>query len=179
MKSLSLQDQLLKAGLTSKTKAHKVNTDKRKQTQRKQKNKVQVVDRAAVLAEEAKARQLEKDRLLNEKRNRKAEKRQIAAQIAQLVKANKLAKDDEAPVFHFTYNNEIKSIYVPENVRKSLIAEKAVIVMFAGHYEVVPAEIAQKIAERDSKRVIYLQPDEADKVDDGYADYAVPDDLMW
>jgi len=65
MKSLSLQDQLLKAGLTSKTKAHKVNTAKRKQTQRKQKNKIEVVDRAAVLAKEAKARQLESDRLLN------------------------------------------------------------------------------------------------------------------
>ena len=179
MKSLSLQDQLLKAGLTSKTKAHKVNTAKRKQTQRKQKNKIEVVDRAAVLAQEAKARQVESDRLLNEKRNRKAEKKQIAAQIAQLVKANKLPKDDEAPVFHFTYKSEIKSIYVPESVRKDLIAEKVVIVMFAGHYEVVPAEIAAKVAERDAKRVIYLEKTEADKVDDEYADFAVPDDLMW
>jgi len=179
MKSLSLQDQLLKAGLTSKSKVHKVKNDKRKQTQRKQKNKEQVVDRAAVLAQEAKARQLENDRLLNEKRNRKAEKKQIAAQIAQLVKANKLPKDDDAPVFHFTYNSEIKSIYVPEKVRKDLIAEKVVIVMFAGHYEVVPAEIATKIAERDARRVIYLEKSAADKTDDEYADFAVPDDLMW
>jgi len=179
MKSLSLQDQLLKAGLTSKSKVHKVKNAKRKQTQRQQKNKVEVVDHGAKLAEDARLYQLEKDRLLNEKRNKKAEKRQIAAQIAQLVKANKLKKDDDAPVFHFTYKNEIKSLYVPEKLRKDIIAEKAVIVMFAGHYEVVPADIAVKIAERDARRVIYLEKEQASKVDDEYADFAVPDDLMW
>jgi len=179
MKSLSLQDQLLKAGLTSKSKVHKVKNAKRKQTQRQQKNKVAVVDHGAKLAEDARLYQLEKDRLLNEKRNKKAEKRQIAAQIAQLVKANKLKKDDEAPVFHFTYKNEIKSIYVPDSLRKDIIAEKAVIVMFAGHYEVVPADIAVKIAERDARRVIHLEKEQASKVDDDYADFAVPDDLMW
>lgn len=179
MKSLSLQDQLLKAGLTSKSKVHKVKNDKRKQVQRHHKNKVTVVDRAAALAEEAKAKQLEKDRLLNEKRNRKAEKKQIAAQIAQLVKTNKLKKDDDAPVFNFTYNNKIKSIYVGDALRKDIISGKAVIVMFAGHYEVVPASIAEKIAERDPKRVAYLQEDKADVVDDAYADFAVPDDLIW
>ena len=47
-------------------------------------------------------------------------------------------------------------------------------------YALVPKPVAEKIAERDSACVVLLnrppeQPDEADP----YADYPIPDDLMW
>jgi len=48
-------------------------------------------------------------------------------------------------------------------------------------FELVPIEVANKIAERDPETVIEL-PDQDDSVntdDDPYADYKIPDDLTW
>jgi uncharacterized protein YaiL (DUF2058 family) len=165
MKTLSLQEQLLKAGLTSKNKAHKVKHDKRKQTIKQQKNK-------------AKAEQLEKDKLLNAELNKEAEKKQITGQINQLINLHKLAKNDDGVAFNFTDNNKIRSVYVSEALRESLVKGTAVIVKFVKSYEVVPAPIAGKIELRDKSRVIYLA-DKASGNDDEYAGFEVPDDLMW
>lgn len=179
MKKSSLQDQLLKAGLTSKSKAHLAKKQKHKQVQQKQKNKIGVENEAATLARAAKAKQVEKDRSLNAKRNQEAEKKQIAAQITQLIDLNKLPKDDEGAAFNFTDNNKVKVIYVDDALRDRLVAGSAVIVNLGKSYEVVPAAVAEKIAQRDKARVIYLDNVEPVSTDDEYADFAVPDDLMW
>ena len=41
---MSLQDQLLKAGLVDKKKAHKINKTKNKQVKQKQKNRIETTD---------------------------------------------------------------------------------------------------------------------------------------
>ena len=48
-------------------------------------------------------------------------------------------------------------------------------------FELVPVEVARKIAERDPETVIDLpdQDDSASAEDDPYADYKIPDDLTW
>ncbi|MBT8448772.1 MAG: DUF2058 domain-containing protein, partial [Gammaproteobacteria bacterium] len=48
-------------------------------------------------------------------------------------------------------------------------------------YEVVPAKVADKINERDMTAVItHEQTGEVDDgMDDPYADFKVPDDLIW
>ena len=179
MKNISLQDQLLKAGLTSKSKAHKAKTQKHKQIKQKQKNKIEVVDDAALLAKQAKLKQQEKDRLLNEKRNQQAEQKQIAGQITQLISLNKLPKDADGDTFNFTQDNKVKAIYIDEALRQRIVAGTAVIVDLGKTYEVVPVVVAEKIAQRDKGRVIYLEDVTPLAEDDEYADYAVPDDLMW
>jgi len=179
MKNISLQDQLLKAGLTSNSKAQKVKKQKHKQRQQQQKNKIDVKNEAAELANAAKAKQAEQNRVLNEKRNQEAEKKQISAQINQLIHLNKLEKDDEGSAFNFTDDNKVKAIYVSNDVRDRLVAGRVVVVNLGKTYEVVPAAVAEKIAQRDKQRVIYLDNVELVSIDDEYADYAVPDDLMW
>ena len=179
MKNISLQDQLLKAGLTSKSKAHKAKSQKQKQLKQKQKNKVEVVNEAALLAKQAQAKRLEKDRLLNEKRNEQAEKNQISAQITQLIELNKLAKEDDGDAFNFSHDNKVKTIYIDDALRQRIVTGTALIVDLAKTYEVVPAAVAEKIAQRDKDRVIYLDDVTPQSNDDDYADYVVPDDLMW
>ncbi|MFT4651170.1 MAG: hypothetical protein ACI9AP_001343, partial [Flavobacteriales bacterium] len=48
-------------------------------------------------------------------------------------------------------------------------------------FEVVPAAIAEKIAQRDSDYIVQLNVKESssETEDDPYADYQIPDDLMW
>lgn len=178
MKNISLQDQLLKAGLTNKSKASKVKSQKHKQLKKQRKNKIETVDETALLAKQAEAERRAKDKLLNEKRNQEAEKKQVAGQIKQLIALNKLEKDDEGAAFNFTHDDKVKAIYVSDELRDRIVAGRAVIVQLAKAYEVVPAPVAEKIAQRDQQRVIYLD-DVVPVVDDEYADYKIPDDLMW
>lgn len=179
MKKLSLQDQMLQAGLTSKSKASKVKKQKHKQLKQKRKNNVVVQDEAALLAKQAAAKQHEQDRALNEKRNQQAEKNQIAGQINQLITLNKLPKGEEGEVFNFTHGTKVKRIYVDDGLRQRLVLGSAVIVVLGKAFEVVPTVVAEKIAQRDKNRVIYLDDVTTVSVDDEYADFAVPDDLMW
>ena len=179
MKNLSLREQLLKAGLTSKSKAHKVNSDQRKQAQYSKKHKTKVLDEAAQLANQAKAQHLEKDKLLNATLNAEAEKKQLIGQINQLINDNKLAKNDDGVGFNFSDNNKIRTIYISSALRQSLVKGTAAIVKFIKTYEVVPAPIAGKIELRDKNRIIYWNDNNTPATDDEYAGYDVPDDLMW
>lgn len=65
-------------------------------------------------------------------------------------------------------------------VRSQLAAGQLVIVRLGDATELVPKVVADKIAERDPSLVVRVkkstaQPDE----NDPYADYKIPDDLMW
>ncbi len=181
MKNLSLQDQLLKAGLSNANKAKQVRAEKRKQTKKLNKNKVQVVDEAKQLAQETKAKQIEKDKALNQQRNKELEKKQIANQIVQLIELNKLPKGDESAIaYHFTDQKKVKTLYISEEIRNKITAGKLAIVKSKAGYEVVAVEVANKIKQRNEQVVIVLFDEQTDELEgDEYQGYEVPDDLMW
>lgn len=180
MKNLSLQDQLLKAGLTNETKVKQVRSEKRKQTKKQQKNKIEVVNEAKQSLQQSKAKQVEKDKLLNQQRNEEAEKKQIINQIFQLIDLNKIQKDNEGEAYSFTDQNKVKSIYITEDVRKQIILGRLAIVKSKIGYEVVPAPVAVKIKQRDELVVIVLFTDKPETAEENeYQGYEIPDDLMW
>lgn len=180
MKNQSLQDQLLKAGLSNETKAKQVRAEKRKQTKQQQNNKVEVVDKAKQSLQETKAKQIEKDRLLNEQRNHEAEKKQIANQIIQLINLNKLPKDDDGVAYNFTDEKLVKSIYIHEDIRNNIIIGKLAIVKAGKSYEIVPVEVAEKINQRDERAVVVMFSEDSNSAEnDEYAGFEIPDDLMW
>lgn len=182
MAKLSLQEQLLKSGLVSSAKAKTVKTEKRKEQKQQQHNQVTKVDEAKLIAQQAKAEQAEKDRLLNLQKAEQAEKKAIAAQIKQLIEENKHAQDPESDLaYHFTDGNVVKKLYISPAMRDSLVAGRLAIVKTGKRYEVVNGEVAEKIRLRDANAVLVLnqntQPTATD--DDPYAAYQIPDDLQW
>lgn len=180
MKNLSLQDQLLKAGLSNETKAKQVRAEKRKQSKKQQKNKVEVVNEAKQQLQQTKEKQLEQDKLLNQKRNIEAEKKQIVNQIYQLIDLNKLPQEQEGVAYNFTDQNKVKIIYISEEVKSQIIKGKLAIVKARSSYEVVVVAVAEKIKQRDEKVIIVLFTDtEGNTEDDEYQGYEIPDDLMW
>jgi uncharacterized protein YaiL (DUF2058 family) len=180
MKNLSLQDQLLNAGLTNKTKVKQVRAEKRKQSKKQQHNKEGVVDETKQQLKETKAKQLEKDKLLNLQRNKKAEEKQIKNQIIQLINLNKLPKEDEGIAYNFTHQNKVKTIYVNDETRNKIIAGRLAIVLNKSQYEVVPVVVAEKIKQRGEEVIIVLFTEKTDSSEsDDYQDYEIPDDLMW
>ncbi len=180
---LSLQEQLLKSGLVSAAKAKSVKSEKFKQTRQQKNNKETPVDDVKVLALTAKAEKTERDKQLNELRQQKEEQKNKAAQIKQLVELNRLPQSEEGVAYRFNDNNKIKTIYLEETIRSGISTGKMLIVKVAGAYEVVMADVGDKIALRDQTVVIVDNRTQIDSKDeqenDPYAAYAVPDDLIW
>jgi uncharacterized protein YaiL (DUF2058 family) len=178
---LSLQEQLLKSGLVSSAQAKTVKSNKHKQEQLHRKNNVVVEDQAKELAQKARAEQLARDIELNQQRQQQEHKKQLLAQVKQLIEQNKLPRDEDGIAYRFNDDNKVKTLYIAETMRAQLINGKLAIVKSGKSYEVVSAEVAKKISERDTDSVLVHNDSVTtiEQPDDPYSGYAVPDDLMW
>ncbi len=176
----SLQDQLLKAGLVDKKQVKQVNKEKRKQTNVARRSAEGVVDEVKQQAEQARLEKAERDRELNRQRDQEMQNRAIAAQIKQLVDNNRQPKGGDVE-YNFTDGKHVKKIRVKPEIQQQLIRGQLTIVKSAGEYELVPRVIADKIALRDPGCVLVSNTRSANDTqdDDPYADYVIPDDLMW
>ncbi len=179
---LSLQEQLLKSGLVSSAKAKNIKTDKYKQEHLKRNNNIAVVDEAKELVQKTLAEKVERDRALNLHIKQQEEQKHLQAQVKQLIELNKQPKDADGLAYHFTDDNKVKTLYVSEAMRDSLIKGRLAIVKLGNGYEVVTAEVAIKISQRDATSVIVhneLGAETEGNKDDPYAGFEIPDDLMW
>lgn len=177
----SLQEQLLQAGLVKKEQVDKANKQKSRQ-QREQRSKKAKATKP--VDPEVKRRREEKaarDRALNQQREEVRRQREVAAQVRQLVREHRHPRsqgDDDVP-FNFDNKGKIKRLYVSPATHKLVSAGKLKIVNDNGTFELVPPAIAEKIRARNPSLVIDLPDDDQPAADDPYADYQVPDDLMW
>jgi uncharacterized protein YaiL (DUF2058 family) len=176
-KKLSLQEQLLKSGLANSTKAKQIRAEKRKQ----QKINHSTDDHAARLeAQKAKAEQQEKDRLLNQLKREETERKQQMAQIKQLVDQHKLPQSEDGVKYNFNDGGKVKTVYVSEAVRNQIVNGRAAIVICEQKYQIVALEIAQKIEHRDPSAIVLINDAPKQPApDDPYAEYQIPDDLIW
>jgi uncharacterized protein YaiL (DUF2058 family) len=186
----SLQDQLLNMGLSNKKKAKQIDITKRKQAKQCRKNKTEVVNKAKELADKVLAKEKERSRLLNVEKTQQAEKKAVAAQIKQLINLNRVEnkkkdKNTHEVIYNFTDAGKIKHLYITTALQTALSLGQLAIVKQASSYELVPFAIAKKIQERDKNCVIQIKQKNRQKEhkeaqeDDPYADYQIPDDLMW
>jgi len=177
--SNSLQNQLLKIGLVDEKKVKQVKKEKHKQAKQRGKKAVPV-DEAARLAQQSAAEKAERDRELNRQRREEAERRALAAQVRQLIEMNRLPREEGEIPYNFSDNNTVKRLYVTEQMQRQLGLGRLSIVRLDEQYELVPTAVAEKIRQRDESCVILCnEPDEHNDEDDPYADYQIPDDLMW
>lgn len=176
----SFQDQFLKAGLVNKQQADKAAKEQRKKKKQKHK-KAADIDQSKQLIEQARTEKIERDRQLNQQRVEAAENKAIAAQIKQLIELNRQPRDEGDINFNFVDDNKVKQISVTEKLHQQLTHGVMVIVKMAGSsYEVVPKPVADKIAARSEECVIRCNDTmQQEESDDPYADYKIPDDLMW
>lgn len=175
----SLQEQLLQAGMVDQKKAKQLNKEKRKAAkQPKGQVKVDETKEAAARALQQKA---ERDRELNRQRQAEADKKAIRAQIVQLITLNRIDRKRGEVSYQFTDGKKIKKLYVTDELQAQLSRGQIAIAKQGEGYELVPAAIAEKIAQRDASFVVLHHQKSADVVDDDdpYADYQIPDDLMW
>jgi len=174
--SKSLQDQLLKAGLANKKQAVRAKKAKNSKEKLKRAGK-DVGDEVAV--QKSQQEKLAKDRKLNDEKNQKAQLAAIQAQIAQLIELNAITERGEIE-FSFPEGKMIKTLRVSDKQREALVAGALAIVKLNDTYNIVPRQTAEKIAERDASIVLLCNTVSGDEqFEDEYAEFKVPDDLMW
>ncbi|MBS4151082.1 DUF2058 domain-containing protein [Pseudomonadota bacterium DY0742] len=178
--SLSLRDQLLKAGLVNEKQAKQATKQQQKQQRLEKKGQVEKDNSRREAALKAQAEKQARDQELNRQQQEKAEQKARAAQVKQLIERSRLPKLTTDDYYNFVDDKKVKRISVNNLMRDKLSSGSLAIVRHGGGYEIIPREAALKIQERDPRRVVLLntRTEEVD-ADDPYAAYQVPDDLMW
>lgn len=171
MGQMSLQEQLLKAGLSNEKKAKKAKKASKKNRDLKREIKA--------AAETKRTEQLERDKKLNEQIQQEAKKKAIKAQIVQLIEMNQLSLVGGSLAYNFTDGSAVKKIMVDDKTQRQLANGLLSIVRLADDYAVVPSVVAEKIAQRDDNVIVAQNVVEEVDEDDPYKDYVIPDDLMW
>lgn len=181
----SLQDQLLKAGLTTKQKTRQANVDKRK----KNKQKRSGVQHDASLQEQvqqdlakAKTDKQTKDNALNEQKKQQLADKEQVLRIKQILTHHQIKNVEGDNVYNYTFDTTIKKLPLDAITHKALVNGRLALCGLDGVTYLVTRETAEKLSELD-KNVVLVQNDnsldEQVDEDDPYADYQIPDDMMW
>ncbi|MEM9103678.1 MAG: DUF2058 domain-containing protein [Pseudomonadota bacterium] len=179
----SLADQLLKAKLVDEKSVKKAKKEKHTQHKQARKHKTEVVDENKLEIAKANEEKLEKDRQLNQQKQKIAEEKAVKAQIKQLIESHHIViNGSNLNDFNFKDGNAIKTLKVNELIRQQLIKGQVGIVKQGNNYSMLPYPIVEKIAQRDEDSILLLNKAKTEDIvdeDDPYADYVIPDDLIW
>ena len=175
--SMSLRDQLLQAGLVNERQAKETERQLRQQQRSRQqlpKEKRATPSDAKLASQQALLAKTTRDQELSRQQKEQADKRAHHAQIEQLIQQHCLPRPQTDERYNFVDGNKIRSIPADHFVRVRLSHGEIAIVRRNGGYELVPAEIAARIRERDERAVIGCGVAHDAAPPDG-----VPDDPLW
>ena len=174
------QDQFLKAGIADKTKVEKAKRKQRKDSSQKVRDRSGELDDAQKKRLQAIEQKAERDRELNRHKNEQAELKAVTAQIRQLIELNSIEPPAESILFRFEDDRKIKQIEVEQKTQQQLVSGQLCIARLDQRCHVIPKPVADKIIQRDPGYIVLAnQVDASIEEDDEYAEYQVPDDLMW
>ena len=176
----SLRDQLNKAGLADEDKLKKAKKAGYKKSVKQRHNKAELVDEYKVKSEHTLNEKVARDRELNRVKKEEADQKAIAAQIRQIIEMNRISRDDGDVAYNFSDNGIVSKLFVTQTVQNEISEGWLAIVKLDDGYEIVPAAVGRKVSLRDGSMVVVQnEADQSAEGDDPYADFQVPDDLMW
>lgn len=177
-----LQEQLLKAGLVKKGKVADV---AREQIKARHGKAPAAPSEIQLEAERARAEKAERDRALAAERKAQARITELRAQARQIIEDKKVPRAGESE-YRFTADGAIRTLLVNDDLRRKLSSGVLVIARLGDRYELLPRAAADKVRERDASMIVLdhgdvgTDPPAATSEDDAYyAQFQVPDDLVW
>ncbi|MBJ6978087.1 DUF2058 domain-containing protein [Luteimonas sp. MC1895] len=181
-KANPLQEQLLKAGLVKKSKVSEVARQQTKARHGKAEAPAADIQRDA---ERARLEKVERDRALEAERKALARQSELKAQARQIIQDKKVPRTGDSE-YRFTADGAIRTLLVDDDLRKKLSSGALVIARLGDRYELLPRAAGDKVRERAPELIVldHGQPgdatDAATSEDDAYyAQFQVPDDLVW
>lgn len=178
-----LQQQLLKAGLVKKSKVAEVAREQHKSRHGKGPAKP---SQTALEAERARVEKTGRDRVLAAERKAQARTAELRAQARQIIEDRKVPREGESE-YRFTADGAIRTLLVDEDQRGKLAAGALVIARLGERYELLPRPAADKVRERAPEMIVSDHGQEpaaklaetTSEDDAHYAQFQVPDDLVW
>jgi uncharacterized protein YaiL (DUF2058 family) len=178
-----LQEQLLKAGLVKKGKVAEAVREQVKARHGKAPPSPTEIQREA---ERARAEKAERDRALAAERKAQARTAELRAQARQIIEDKKVPRTGESE-YRFTADGAIRTLLVDDDLRRKLSSGVLVIARLGDRYELLPRAAGDKVRERDAGLIVLDhgqgaggEPAAATSEDDAYyAQFQVPDDLVW
>jgi uncharacterized protein YaiL (DUF2058 family) len=180
--SLSLRDQLLKAGLVTEQQAQRAEREQRQKQYEAPRGKKKPTGPSLqeMAAQRAAAEKAARDAELNRRKQEKLQRRAKFAEIKQLVAAHQVPRVETEDFYNFTDGAAIKRVPVNPELRAQLVSGTLAIVRCEGRYAFVPAAVGDQISARVERALIHHnKPKAAPADDDPYKDFVVPDDLVW
>ena len=178
----SLQDQLMKSGLINKQKAKQAQTEKRRKAkQKKKKGSLEISDVQLVINEQKKL-QKQQDLEKNKETQAQLDERSAHGKLIQMI-AQHCEKNYQGEIdYHFTFEMKVKRIAVNEKTQQGLINGSLAICVLNEAFYLINKEAAAKLLEIDPSVLVALHEKvSASEIeeDDPYAEFAIPDDLVW
>jgi len=179
----SLQDQLMNSGLINKQKAKQAQTEKRRQAKQKKKKGTVIASDVQLAVQEKAEQQRQNDLAKNQATQEALAQRAAHGKLIQMI-AQHCEKDYQGELdYHFTYDNKVKRIAVTAGIQQGLIKGRFAICVLNEAFYLINKEAAEKLRAIDESVLVALhdQTDSQaqDDEEDPYAEFAVPDDLMW
>jgi len=180
--SLSLRDQLLKAGLVSEKQVQNAERQQKREQYQAPRGRAKPTGPSPqqLAAQKAQAEKAARDAELNRKKQEKLERKAKFAEVKQLVEQHQVARVETEEFYNFVDGTKIRRVWVTPEQRDRLIRGDLAIVRIEGRYAFVPAAAAAEIRARVERAVVHHNiPKAEDAGDDPYKDFVVPDDLVW
>lgn len=180
---VSLQEQLLKAGLADEKNAKKIRKEKKKTNKAVRKGQQQADTQ---LQESIKDKKSEQTRLDNE-RNRKIqaaiELKSEHGKVKQMIQQLHIRDVAGEVKFNYVLDNKVKALLVDQPTYNALTKGQIGLCALEDKAYIMPSIAIDKIRQVDEAYVLVLNETDNEAVendvDDPYADFQIPDDLMW
>ena len=177
-----LQEQLIKAGLAKKSKAAEV---AREQNKARHGKGPAAPGEIQLEAARVRTEKVEHDRALAAQGKAKARITELRAQARQIIQDRQVPCSGDSE-YRFNADGAIRTLLVNEDLRKKLASGALVIAHIDQNYALLPRAAAEKVRERDASLIVLDHGQAAgsesatSSEDDAYyAQFKVPDDLVW
>jgi uncharacterized protein YaiL (DUF2058 family) len=163
---LSIQEQMLKAGLVDKKQMKKADHEKKMKDKKIRKAGDSFKDSDKQRLHQQQAERAEQDRKLNAQRAQQAQQKADQSAAQQLIATNRLSVEEGDVIYHYVAGGKIKKTSVSQDIADKLDEGKMGLAMHNGELVLVPAETVNKVLQRDQDSILAYN-DPAD-VDDEY-----------
>ena len=180
--STSLQDQLLQAGIASKKQHQQVRSQKKKM----KKQGVDGQEQQRSRLEKQRSEQRERDKTLNLQREQQRQQKERKAQLRQTVLTNRVERREGEVRYSFVDRAVVRQWWLDRRQVDDLNAGRLGLVRLQeDEYALLPGAVVHRLTEQfgeqsDCELLVFNRSKEPDAdSNDPYADYQIPDDLMW
>ncbi|MFV5403625.1 DUF2058 domain-containing protein [Acinetobacter sp. 228] len=174
----ALQAQLLKAGLVDNKKAKKLS----KQAVHEKRTGDSSDAEIKAKIEQTKQEKLAKDQAIEREKKAALQEKELKAAIIQMINQHKIRDTDGEIAYQFIDDSKIKKVYLNQQIYNALVAGSLVIARENESYAFLPKALADRINAKMQGFIIVNNSEKNEETtdeEDPYADYVIPDDLMW